>query len=147
MKKPALSRTLLKDWCVLIVDDEADSLAVAKYVLEFHSARVYTAREGVEGLRLAREHRPDFILSDLSMPIMDGWELLTLLKSDDDLAPIPVIALTAHAMTGDRERGLTAGFVGYMTKPFVAATLVPELLNLLERIPTLSGRIQQRVTP
>lgn len=107
-----------KDWTVLIVDDEVDNLGVARKVLSFNGANVCEARNGLEGLEVLETVTPTFILLDLSMPEMDGWEMFKIVRSRDELAIVPVIALTAHAMSGDKERVLEAGFDGYIAKPF-----------------------------
>ncbi|QPC83288.1 response regulator [Phototrophicus methaneseepsis] len=129
---------LLMGWDIVVVDDEPDSLEVARYILDFYGANVYTATNGKEGLDLVEEVRPRFVISDLSMPIMDGWEFLSNLKSTGYMRDIPVIALTAHAMKGDRERAIAVGFHNYLTKPLTAHTFMDELLVLLLDIPQLS---------
>ena len=129
---------LLKGWDVVVIDDEPDSLEVARYILDFYSAHVYTATNGQEGVALVKQIKPRFVISDLSMPEMDGWEFLRELKSTVYTDQIPVIALTAHAMKGDRERAIAAGFHNYLTKPLTANTFMDELLTLLLDIPQLS---------
>jgi len=129
---------LLKDWAVVVIDDEPDSLEVARYILDFYGANVHTATNGKEGVDLVKQVKPRFVISDLSMPEMDGWEFLRELKSTVYTDNIPVIALTAHAMKGDRERAIAAGFHNYLTKPLTANTFMDELLTLLLDIPQLS---------
>jgi CheY-like chemotaxis protein len=129
---------LLKEWDVVVIDDEPDSLEVARYILDFYGANVHTATNGKEGVTLVRDIKPRFVISDLSMPEMDGWEFLSALKSTASVQDIPVIALTAHAMKGDRERAIGAGFHNYLTKPLTANTFMDELLILLLDIPQLS---------
>jgi len=129
---------LLKGWDIVVIDDEPDSLEVARYILDFYGASVHTASDGKEGIALLQEVKPRFVISDLSMPEMDGWEFLSALKSTSNTDDIPVIALTAHAMKGDRERALAAGFQSYLTKPLTANTFIDELLALLLQIPQLS---------
>lgn len=129
---------MLEGWTILIVEDEMDSLEVAKFLLEMYSATVIWANNGNGGLALARQHRPHFILSDLSMPGMSGLEMIHQLKDDPDTKNIPVIALTAHAMTGDKERALTAGFHGYLSKPLEPDTFVTELLAALKDVPAIA---------
>lgn len=129
---------LLKDWDIVVIDDEPDSLEVARYILDFYGATVHTASNGMEGIALVEEVKPRFVISDLSMPEMDGWEFLSELKAMVQTADIPVIALTAHAMKGDRERALGAGFHNYLTKPLTAATFMDQLMVLLLDIPQLS---------
>jgi CheY-like chemotaxis protein len=120
---------------VLIVDDEPDSIEVATEVLEFSGATVYSAADGEQAIEILSRVKPDIILSDLSMPKVDGWALLSAIRTDPILADVPVIALTAHAMTGDKERGLAAGFTSYLTKPISALTLVDDIL---QRVPSLA---------
>lgn len=137
-----MQRDLFAGWSVLIIDDEEDSLLVAQILLAEYGATVYTATNGAEGLAFARQHRPRFILSDLSMPVMDGWGLIQNLKSDRTLMDVPVIALTAHAMLGDRERGLAAGFNNYLTKPLTVDTFIQSLVRLLVEIPDLADDLK-----
>jgi CheY-like chemotaxis protein len=133
---------LLKDWDVVVIDDEPDSLEVARYILDFYGANVHTATNGKEGVGLVKQIKPRFVISDLSMPEMDGWEFLRELKSTVYTDDIPVIALTAHAMKGDRERAIAAGFHNYLTKPLTATTFMDELLALLLDIPQLSEHLR-----
>ncbi|MFQ3648334.1 MAG: response regulator [Anaerolineae bacterium] len=121
-----------KDWTALIVDDEPDNVGVARKVLNYGGAKVYVARNGVEGLALLEDVRPTFVLLDLSMPEMDGWEMFRLMKADDSLASIPVIALTAHAMAGDKEKVIETGFNGYIAKPFRINSFVAEIQKCLD---------------
>ncbi|MFN8373569.1 MAG: response regulator [Anaerolineae bacterium] len=132
---------LLSGWDVVVVDDEGDSLEVARYILDFYGANVSVGNNGQEALEIIRSVRPKFVISDLSMPDMDGWELLNRLKDDISTRDIPVIALTAHAMTGDRERAISAGFHNYLTKPLTASTFIEQLLRLLLDIPVLSEQL------
>lgn len=132
---PPIRRDILSGWQVMVVDDEADSLDVARRILTFYGAEVFTAVNGKDALVQVRRLRPDFIISDLSMPELDGWGLLFELKQDRATLEIPVIALTAHAMAGDRSRGIAAGFHNYMTKPLTPSTFMNELMILLSDIP------------
>lgn len=132
----------IQGWVAVVVDDEQDSLDVAAILLEMVGVTVYTARDGVAGLALVTQHLPDFVLSDLSMPEMSGWEMLNQLKREPATNAIPVIALTAHAMPGDRNRTLAAGFHNYLSKPLVPETFVLDVLRLLVDSP----RIVQKVT-
>ena len=138
-----IRRDIIKDWQVLLVDDEPDNLEVALRVLRFYGAQVRTAENGKEALDLlqSKQLTPRFILSDISMPVMDGWAFLYELKRDPLLVNIPVIALTAHAMAGDRERGLQAGFHNYLTKPFNPGTMMRELLQMLVTVPALAAQL------
>lgn len=129
---------LLDGWDIVVIDDEPDSLEVARYILDFYGANVHTAINGKDGLDLVEKIRPRFVISDLSMPEMDGWEFINALREKVSSEDIPVIALTAHAMKGDRDRAIQAGFHNYLTKPLTANTFIDELLMLLLAIPQLS---------
>lgn len=123
---------------ILVVEDEPDSLEVAVVLLEMTGVTVITATNGREGLEQARKNKPLFIISDLSMPEMSGWEMIHHLKDDRTTTNIPVIALTAHAMTGDRDRALAAGFHNYLTKPLRPTTFVNDLLTLVVDTPEIA---------
>jgi CheY-like chemotaxis protein len=114
-------------WSVLIVDDEPDNVEIVTLFLEFLGATVRSADNGMTGLEVLQSFRPNLILLDLSMPRMDGWEMLRRIRQNPDLHEIWVIALTAHAMYGDRERVQMAGFNGYLTKPVDLPTLLVDL--------------------
>jgi CheY-like chemotaxis protein len=124
----------ISKWTVLIVDDEPDNLVIAEKVLSFGGAKVYTARNGVEGLKVLETVSPSFILLDLSMPEMSGWDMLKKVKADLTKIHIPVIALTAHAMLGDRQRVMEAGFDGYIAKPFRLSTFTSEILRCFREL-------------
>jgi CheY-like chemotaxis protein len=139
---PSIRRDILQNWDVLVIDDEPDSLDVASRILRFYGANVQTAVNGKQALELIRNRKPKFIISDLSMPEMDGWELLHELKQNRATLEIPIIALTAHAMSGDRERAISAGFHNYLTKPLTSTTFIKDLLHLLEDIPELAADLK-----
>jgi CheY-like chemotaxis protein len=129
---------VMMNWVVLLVDDEPDNIGVAQKVLTFHGATVHTATNGVEALAvLDQMPRPTFILSDLSMPQMDGWMLLRRIRAHESYSQLPVIALTAHAMLGDREAVLAAGFNHYIAKPFSIHTFLVELKACLRDVGVL----------
>ncbi len=133
----AMSDSLLAGWEVLVVDDELDSTEVVQMLLKMCGAQVLVSNNGREGFELALKHRPRFIISDLSMPDMTGWQMLERLKKTLATQEIPVIALTAHARLPDRERAFAAGFHNYLAKPLRPETFVSELLNLLIDIPSI----------
>ena len=105
--------------CILIVEDEDDNLNVIVDILEFalDHQDVLIARDGHEAIRMAYEKKPDLILMDLSLPKLSGWEVTRSLKNDDRFQDTPILALTAHAMFGDRQKALDAGCDDYFTKP------------------------------
>ncbi len=131
-------RDVLNGWNVLVIDDDPKSLEVAKIILAAHGATVHTATNGSEGLQITHEIHPRFVICDLSMPVMDGWGYIEAVVRDRTITNIPVIALTAHAMVGDREKAIAAGFHNYLTKPLTPATFMGELLALLEDIPVIA---------
>jgi CheY-like chemotaxis protein len=132
----------LKGWTVLVVDDDLKSLDIAYRLLYYFGADVHTAMNGKEGLERAKHVKPQIIITDLSMPIMDGWELIDCLKKDPELCDIPVIALTAHAMTGDSEKAITAGCHNYLTKPLMPTTFITDLVNLASEASKPPGVIE-----
>ena len=136
---------VLRGWKVVVVEDEADSLEVATLLLEMYGAEVIGARNGREGVDLIQKHRPNFVISDLSMPEMSGWELIQTLKHETrDLAEIPVIALTAHAMDHDRRKAIEVGFHNFITKPLQPEKFVSQVIALLAvDLPELREHIQE----
>lgn len=130
----------INTWEVLVVDDEPDNRAVIEDVLEFYGMTVKSAQDGEEGLEVLQTFMPTLILLDLSMPKMDGWEMFRRVKSVPTLQNVPVVALTAHAMPGDKKRVLAAGFDGYLKKPITVATLIQDLRATLEK-KTVAGLI------
>ena len=103
---------------VLVVDDEAEIRELCRVNLEFEGFDVVEAKNGSEALEMARRHHPDLVFLDLMMPGVDGWEVLHTLKTDDELARIPVILLTAKSGEDDQMRGWEEGILEYVSKPF-----------------------------
>ena len=102
---------------ILIIEDNKANLELAEYLLKASGYTTLTAMDGEEGVRTARKEHPDLIICDLQMPIMDGYEVVRELKKDPLLRSIPVIAVTALSMPGDRNQVMSAGFDGYLSKP------------------------------
>jgi two-component system cell cycle response regulator DivK len=113
---------------VLVVEDVALNRDLLEQILE-EEYNVVFAADGAEGLTKAAECRPDLILMDLSLPVVDGWQATQRLKADPELAGIPVIAVTAHAMAGQEEKARAAGADDFLTKPIDEDVL----LNMLHR--------------
>ncbi len=116
---------------VLVVEDNQDNMTLIVDVLDSMGYATIEAKDGQEGLEKARSDAPDLILMDLSLPRMDGWTATRHIKADPALRSIPVIALTAHAMVGDRERAMEAGCDDYVTKPISITDLMEKLSQYL----------------
>jgi len=117
---------------ILIADDKPTGRELVRTVLENSGYSVIEAADGPEALQLARETAPDLIILDLHMPIIDGFGVIQQLRSDAKFQETPVVALTASAMQGDRERAMSLGFTGYITKPIRLVTLRNEIERLLK---------------
>ena len=115
---------------ILLVEDNEDNRDMLSRRLERKGFTVALAVDGQEGVDKAKSESPDIILMDMSLPVMDGWEATKILKDNSATAEIPVIALTAHAMSSDREKAIEAGCNDYDTKPV-------DLQRLLDKIESL----------
>ena len=115
---------------ILIVEDVDFNLDLLVQLLE-DDYDIHTATDGAAGLALAEQVRPDLILMDLSLPVIDGWEATRRLKANVTLQHIPIIALTAHAMSGDEERAKAAGCNDYLSKPIDEDLLFAKLQTFL----------------
>lgn len=118
---------------ILYVEDNEDNIFMLSARLKRRGFDVIAARDGAEGVAVANREHPDLILMDLSLPVIDGWEATHRLKAAAETRDIPVIALSAHAMPGDREKALAAGCDDYDTKPV-------DLPRLLLKIDALLGK-------
>jgi CheY-like chemotaxis protein len=118
---------------VLYVEDNEDNVYMLKNRLTRAGFTVVVAADGAQGVAMAASERPDLIIMDLSLPLLDGWEATRQIKAAPTTTNIPVIALTAHAMIGDRERALAVGCDDFDTKPV-------ELPRLLEKIRRLGRK-------
>jgi len=116
---------------VLVVEDNDKSLKLACDLLRLRSFEPVPARSGSEALDVLRSVVPDIVLMDVQLPDMSAADLLGALRADERTAAVPVVAVTAFAMKGDRERLLDAGFDGYISKPIDVATFVSEFKPLL----------------
>jgi CheY-like chemotaxis protein len=116
---------------ILIADDKATSRELVRTVLEKEGYAVVEAADGIEALHCALDLTPDLIILDLQMPGLDGFSVLEKLREDARFHATPILALTASAMQGDRERALTNGFTGYVSKPIRLQALRAEVQRLL----------------
>ena len=116
---------------LLLVEDNAENRDMLSRRLIKRGFELCFATDGAEAVACTREQRPDLVLMDLSLPVMDGWEATRRIKGDPDTRAIPVIALTAHAMAGDREKAIEAGCDDYDTKPVELDRLIGKMEKLL----------------
>ncbi len=116
---------------ILLVEDNIDNMTLIADVLQSLNYTVLQAADGQQGVTMAESEKPDLILMDLSLPQMDGWTATRHIKSKPELSKIPIIALTAHAMIGDRERALQAGCDDYLTKPINLRELANKLAQYM----------------
>ena len=117
---------------IVIIEDTPANLELMLYLLEAYSHNILTATDGDDGLALVRRTRPDLIICDVHLPKADGYEVARALKADATLASIPLLAVTALAMVGDREKGMAAGFDGYLYKPIEPETFVADVERFLK---------------
>ena len=118
---------------ILLVEDNEDNRDMLSRRLEMNGYEVVLAVDGEEGVEMASSEAPDLILMDMSLPLMDGWEATRRIKADEATSSIPVIAFTANAMSGDREKALAAGCDDYDTKPVEMQRLLGKIEALLAR--------------
>ncbi len=112
---------------VLVVEDNMDTYELVRFILEKSGYETFLAMNGRDGVNAAKKQIPDLIIMDMSMPEMDGWTATGLIKNDPQVSFIPLIALTAHALPGDRQRAMDAGCDEYVTKPM-------DLLDLVQTV-------------
>jgi CheY-like chemotaxis protein len=124
---------------LLLVEDNQESRDGLSRYLRRKGFEVLVAADGRQGLQAAQAGGPDLVLMDMSLPVLDGWEATRQLKADPRTRDIPVIALTAHAMAGDREKALDAGCDEYDTKPVEFARLFGKIQTLLGRAGRAEG--------
>jgi CheY-like chemotaxis protein len=118
---------------ILLVEDNEMNRDMLSRRLVRQGYEVLLAQDGERGLAMAAEERPDLVLMDMSLPVIDGWEATRRLKADPSTKVIPVIALTAHALTEDREKALAAGCDDYDTKPIELTRLLEKITRLLPK--------------
>jgi len=112
---------------VLLVEDNRDNLELARYLLQCAGHTVLAAMNGAEGVTLVQRDPPDLVVSDLQMPVLDGYEMLRAMRADPQIPRMPMIAVTAFSMPGDSTRALAAGFDGYLSKPIDPETFVQSI--------------------
>jgi two-component system, cell cycle response regulator DivK len=122
---------------ILVIEDNERNMYLVTFILEKAGYQVVQARDGQAGIALARQVKPDLILLDIQLPVMDGYAVARELSKTGDLGHVPIVAVTSYAMLGDREHALEAGCVGYIEKPINPVTFVIEIEQFLPagRIP------------
>jgi CheY-like chemotaxis protein len=120
---------------ILYVEDNEDNIYMLRRRLAKLGFEMIVANDGAAGVEAARREKPDLILMDLGLPVLSGWEAAEQLKANPETRPIPIIALSAHAFSGEKEKALAAGCDEFETKPV-------ELTRLLEKINALLGRVE-----
>lgn len=121
---------------ILLIEDKPGLSETLKSLLELHHYDVITAINGDEGVRLARGHRPDLIISDIYMPVLNGYDMLELFKKDDQLKHIPIIMLSAKTEIDEINLAMKKGAAGYVTKPFLFKNLHAVIRKALRSVPS-----------
>ncbi|MBU0567348.1 response regulator [bacterium] len=124
----------MKEKIILIVEDEPKNIKLVRDLLQVSGYATLEATDGKQGVALASEKKPDLILMDIMMPVMNGFSATKILKSDPRTKDIPIIALTSFAMEGDEEKILEAGCDGYMSKPIDIHRLLDMVAEYLSKI-------------
>jgi CheY-like chemotaxis protein len=112
---------------ILIIEDNEQNLYLLTFLLEKHRYRIETAQDGQSGIAKALHIKPDLILLDIQLPIMDGYAVARRLRSYSELARTPIVAVTSYAMLGDREKAIESGCTGYIEKPINPDTFVAQI--------------------
>lgn len=112
---------------VLIIEDNEQNMYLLTFLLEKFGWNVVQARDGLQGIEQAEQIRPDLILLDIQLPGMDGYQVAGSLRKKPDLGHIPIVAVTSHALVGDREKCIAAGCNGYIVKPINPDTFIEEI--------------------
>ena len=123
---------------VLLVEDNPVNLELFQDLLELEGYEVVSAITGHEAIEIAKTEVPDIILMDIQLPEMDGWEATKILKKTPETREIPIIALTAHAMEGDREKALNLGCDSYISKPINTRTFISDIKKVLSSSPVFN---------
>lgn len=121
---------------ILVIEDNEQNLYLIRYILEDCGHEVFAALDGREGIALAASLRPDLILLDIQLPIMDGYAVARHLRENPDLADTPIVAVTSYAMPGDREKAMAVGCSGYIEKPINPDTIEAQVEQYLSAVRT-----------
>jgi two-component system, cell cycle response regulator DivK len=118
---------------ILMVEDTEDNRQIIRDLMESVGYDLIEAEEGASGVAMAAEHKPDLILMDIQLPVMDGYEACRRIKANPELRHIPIIAVTSYALSGDETKTKAAGCDGYVAKPFSPRQLLAKMNEFLER--------------
>jgi CheY-like chemotaxis protein len=129
---------------ILVAEDNAVNRELLRELLEARGYAVFEACDGQEALQMIEQSRPELVLLDIGMPVLDGFAVIRKIRENPRLAPLPVVAVTAYAMRGDREKILSSGFDGYLSKPLNPASLTAELDRLLTKSAQSANQDQDR---
>jgi two-component system cell cycle response regulator DivK len=116
---------------ILVVEDQEDNRRIIRDLLQSVGYQLIEAADGAAGVRLAKEERPDLILMDIQLPVLDGYEATRRIKADPELRPIPIIVVTSYALSGDDAKAKTAGCDAYVAKPFSPRALLATIRKFL----------------
>jgi CheY-like chemotaxis protein len=116
---------------ILYIEDNEQNLYLVTFLLTKHGYEVLSAQDGQTGIEEAANTKPDLILLDIQLPFMDGYAVARTLRSNRDLAQVPIVAVTSYAMVGDREKALESGCTGYIEKPIDPDTFVAQVERYL----------------
>jgi len=116
---------------ILVIEDNEQNMYLVTFILEKYGYQVIQARNGIEGVALARQKKPDMVLLDIQLPIMDGYAVARELRKNEELSRTQIVAITSYAMPGDREHALEAGCSGYIEKPINPDTFVAQIEGYL----------------
>ena len=119
---------------ILIVEDNMDTYELVRFILEKNGFETFLAMNGRDGVNAVNKQHPDLIIMDLSMPEMDGWTAMRLIKGEPATSSIPMIALTAHALPSDRKRAFDAGCDEYITKPMDLIDLLDTVKSWIQKV-------------
>lgn len=112
---------------ILIVEDNEKSLYMIKYLIEYNNYKVIVSRNGVDAVKMAAKKKPDLILMDIQLPLLDGYNATRQIKANKETCKIPIIAVSSFAMIGDKEKTFKAGCNGYIEKPINPETFITEI--------------------
>jgi two-component system cell cycle response regulator DivK len=116
---------------ILVVEDQEDNRRIIRDLLESVGYQLIEAVDGAEGVRLAKSERPDLILMDIQLPVLDGYDATRQIKADPELSAIPIVVVTSYALSGDDAKAAAAGCDAYVAKPFSPRALLATIRKLL----------------